>query len=509
MLSYFQVGEWLFYPHKNEIHCKEEVFKIRPKTAEVFKVLLQANGEIVSKHDLLQQVWNDVIVEEHVVFQSMTELRKIFKGTSTIKTHPRKGYSISETITEIDMHSGREEPASSIRSRFKLDDHKKYYYLAPLIVCLSLLLLLAVKYSTGNHVAKQGSVMVLPVTNRIEDSEHMWVKYGGMDLLIKYLQPQLDAPVLPTEEVLDTLKRVDVNQEEFDEVTVSRLFEVSGAEVIVVQAMSGYSGDYQLVYSIYKKGSITRGALFADNTNQLYSDLYSLILHSMGVNEISEIQTYQHNFANEMLANAIDEMQSDSFTTAVTMLQAVLVTEPENLLASRMLVKSLVYLNKYEEAKQAAKRGIEYAIKNDDTKNLGRLLFWQALSTTQQRQFDEALAILYQVKIKSKQTNDLLYLANTYRVIGKIHLHKKRFSQAREAIFEALRFYQTIQEPYGQSSMHIDLGELALAEQDWQAAMSSFNTALALATKSNISQLVAMSNEWIAKTNEARNDTIN
>lgn len=506
MSHYYQLDQLLFYPQYNEIHRADEKLKLRPKTAELLEELLKANGEIVSKDQLLETVWSDVVVEEHVVFQSIAELRKILGENSVIKTHPRKGYSITSSIKAYDETA----PIPDINLDVAPENTKKSRLHSRYVLLLVFLLLITIVIGFYNFFPKKendanfkGSIIVLPVSNYVEDSTYRWISYGGMDLLIKYLQPELDAPVLPTEVVLDTLGRANLNSQDINEKSISRLFEVSGAEIIIEQTLSGYSRDYQLVYSIHQKNKTKRGVLFAEDTGSLFFDLSALLLRSMGIAEKRENQTYQHEFANEMMASAIDEMQSENYEKSATMFKAVLVTEPQNLLANRMLAKSLVYNGDYQEAERVAASAADLARLNDDNKSLGRMLFWQALSITQQQGYSKALSLLQESKTKSKQTNDLLYLANASRVAGKIYLKQKQFELSRQATNEALSFYQAIQEPYGQSSTHIDLGELAYAMRNWTDAKIAFEKALNIATKSQLKQLIEQAKAWLEKVKAA------
>lgn len=504
MSYYFQIDNLRFYPHKNEIQRGEEVLKVRPKTSDLLIVLLEANGEIVSKSDLLAKVWNDVVVEEHVIFQSITELRKILGDSRIIKTHPRKGYSITTTVEKCkEQHQSLSRPQPDIKtqsSRLKKSILANRKAIAIIIIILMIALAAKLTLNKENTSSLEGTVIVLPVTNRIEDSEHAWLRYGGMDILIKQLQSQSANPVLSTELVLDTLKRANFSSDVVDERAIARLFEISGAEVIVTQAISGFSGDYQLVYSIYEQDDVTRGVLFADKTNALFAEFNTLLLTSMGVVEKKDIQDYQHDFANELMASAIDEMQLENYRKAVTMFKAVLVNEPENLLASRMLAKAHAHLGEFKQMEVVATDAVEYAMKAGDNKNLGRLFLWQAISLTQQAKYNDALSILKYAKAKAEHNNDLLYLANASRVTGKIYLQQNKFAEARSEISEALTIYSSIREPYGQSSMYIDLGELELALDNIDEAKIAFEKALKIAKKSKLEQLIEMSRQWLSKT---------
>lgn len=508
MTGYFQIAEFRFFPQKNEIHRGENILKIRPKTADLLTALLNADGGIVSKGDLLASVWSDVAAEEYVVFQSIVELRKIFDDARVIKTHPRKGYSIA-----VDIHKCEEQAGSTSIPQSRQPDtanpnesatDKKRVPLKAILFGLAALVLLliaivGVEFNDQEAIPDSGSIVVLPVVNRIDAAEHMWVRYGGMDLLIKYLQPQVNAQVLPTEMVLDTMTRAEVQGEDIDETAIKRLFEVTGAQLIVTQAISGFSGEFQLVYGLYESDDVTRGVLFADDIESLFLQLNALVLQSMGATQQPVAHSYQHNFSNALMAKAIDETQLGNNEQAITMYKAVLVAEPHNVLAIKMLVKSLVLVGKYVEAESVAADAVKHVMQDGDNKNLGRLFFWQAVSITQQGKYDEALSILHYAKAKSEHTGDLLYQANVSRIAGKLYLQKKQYNMVRLEIDKALSLYKSINEPYGQASMYIDLGELELALNDTNKAKAAFEQAHELATHSRLTQLVAMSSQWLAK----------
>ena len=516
MSQYFQIGEYTFYPDKNEVHSAESTFKVRPKTADLLLALVNAKGEIVSKADLLEYVWSDVVVEEHVIFQSITELRKIFNTIQVIKTHPRKGYSITAEIVVCEAPTTPKpsailQHAEQLKNQRKMplkqvfDPYKKSLAVGIVFLVIVLTAFQLMRFThNSSELAVSGSILVLPVNNKIESSSHLWLNYGGMDLLIKSLQPYSSHPVIPTEIALDMLKRAEIDVNAISENVIPRLFEVSGSELIVEQAISGFSGDYQLVYSLYERNDVTRGVLFGDDINSLYTQLNSILLKSLGISESVSNVIYKHHFTNELMAAAIDQVQSENYEKAATLFRAILVSEPENLLAVKMLAKSLVFLGQYEEAESVASDAVEFAMKSHDNKNLGRLFFWQAVSLTQQHKYKDALAVLDYARAKSHNTHDVLYLANVARITGKIYMLRKQYAQSRKQIDKAIGLYQSIKEPYGQASMHIDLGELALAQNQFDQAIGAFNQARKLAEQSRIQQLIDMANEWLIKTEQAQ-----
>src|SRR5215831_16560963 len=68
---------------------------LTPKAFQTLLVLVEAQGRVVAKDELLQKVWPDTFVEEATLAQNVFTLRKQLenqRGTIYIETVPKKGY---------------------------------------------------------------------------------------------------------------------------------------------------------------------------------------------------------------------------------------------------------------------------------------------------------------------------------------------------------------------------------------------------------------------------------
>lgn len=70
------------------------------KAVELLCALVESGGNVVSKDELLEKVWNGSFVEEGVLPQNVYLLRKIFKGDELIQTVPRRGYRFVGELVE-------------------------------------------------------------------------------------------------------------------------------------------------------------------------------------------------------------------------------------------------------------------------------------------------------------------------------------------------------------------------------------------------------------------------
>ncbi len=82
------------------------IYKIEPKMMEVLSLLAQAEGQVVPKQQLVEQVWGAYGGGEDALTQTISKLRKALgdsaKQSRIIKTIPKKGYRLLLQPQNID-----------------------------------------------------------------------------------------------------------------------------------------------------------------------------------------------------------------------------------------------------------------------------------------------------------------------------------------------------------------------------------------------------------------------
>jgi len=77
-----------------------EAIAIRHNEAKVLALLLENADKVLSKEDILSQVWQDKVVSEQAIFQNISSLRSLF-GRNAIKTFPKRGYQWQFKVNEV------------------------------------------------------------------------------------------------------------------------------------------------------------------------------------------------------------------------------------------------------------------------------------------------------------------------------------------------------------------------------------------------------------------------
>jgi DNA-binding winged helix-turn-helix (wHTH) protein/tetratricopeptide (TPR) repeat protein len=98
-----------------------EFVALTPKAAEILLVLLREAGRVVTKEQLLEEVWPGLVVEEGAIASNVSALRKVldaeFGEDGPIATVPRRGYrfaaAVAMTGASEDKPAAREAAASA------------------------------------------------------------------------------------------------------------------------------------------------------------------------------------------------------------------------------------------------------------------------------------------------------------------------------------------------------------------------------------------------------------
>lgn len=100
VMKRFALGQNTVDVDRNAIQRKNETFRISTREMEVLDYLAN-NGRVVSRTELLENVWADVVVNSEVVTLTISRLRSVLGDDSRrpqiIETIPKKGYRLMVT----------------------------------------------------------------------------------------------------------------------------------------------------------------------------------------------------------------------------------------------------------------------------------------------------------------------------------------------------------------------------------------------------------------------------
>src|ERR1044071_9559401 len=99
-------------PVERLLFREDREIPLTPKVFDTLIVLLDNSSHVLTKQELMQQVWPDSFVEENNLAQNISILRKAL-GEQYIQTVPKRGYQFVADVTT----TGGEEESVIVRER--------------------------------------------------------------------------------------------------------------------------------------------------------------------------------------------------------------------------------------------------------------------------------------------------------------------------------------------------------------------------------------------------------
>ena len=125
---FYHFGQFRIDAGERELLREGEVVQLTQKAFDVLFVLVERSGRIVTKEELMTEVWPDAFVEEGNLSQNIYTLRKLLgeteAGDDYIKTVPRRGYRFAAPVTETWEGDRAEIPTGELRRLFDLKKEK-------------------------------------------------------------------------------------------------------------------------------------------------------------------------------------------------------------------------------------------------------------------------------------------------------------------------------------------------------------------------------------------------
>lgn len=99
----FRLHEWRVQPDLNRISGPDGATQIEPRVMAVLLALAERPGQLVTRLELLDQVWGDAVVGEEILTRAVSELRRVFgdnaRQPTYIETIRQNGYRLIAPIT--------------------------------------------------------------------------------------------------------------------------------------------------------------------------------------------------------------------------------------------------------------------------------------------------------------------------------------------------------------------------------------------------------------------------
>ena len=100
----YLVGPWLFSPAHYRISLNNTKRELDPLSFKLLSYFVAHANQIISREELVEQVWQQSFVDDNAINRAISGLRKLLRhddfNEQLIKTHHRKGYSLAVEVIE-------------------------------------------------------------------------------------------------------------------------------------------------------------------------------------------------------------------------------------------------------------------------------------------------------------------------------------------------------------------------------------------------------------------------
>lgn len=215
----YEFGDWRLDAEERFLWFRQKPVDLPPKAVEVLRVLLEKNGDVVTKSEILDSVWQDAFVEESNLAHNIYLLRKAFRerGENYIQTVPRRGYRFTgeargflrefeeftferRSMTSLrieEIHDSTPGSAIQAKSGFRVRAALATFLVVAALAAGGLSVWHSSRTAEEAGMSGIGSLAVLPLTDLDGTDGNADISFGLTDSLISSLGRLNRFPVRP------------------------------------------------------------------------------------------------------------------------------------------------------------------------------------------------------------------------------------------------------------------------------------------------------------------------
>lgn len=208
-----EFGSFRLDPTRHVLWFGSEPVQLAQKEIEILAVLVARAGEVVTKSEILDLIWEDCYVNESNISRHVYLIRKVFRelgeSPELIQTVPRRGYRFTGKVQKdvVAESSGRAEsqpfhvePTGRFRGR-AASFGRSTSFSAALLVVLILAGVVGWQASGSSAAPRIKSVAVLPLRSTVEADRDSRFGIGVADVVITRLSKLKSAVVRPSSSI--------------------------------------------------------------------------------------------------------------------------------------------------------------------------------------------------------------------------------------------------------------------------------------------------------------------
>lgn len=297
----YRIGSAILDTSLNCLRRNGEEQRLRHKTFQTLLYLVERRDRVVTKDELLVNVWKDAAVTEDTLVQSISEIRKALGDDAQtpqfVKTVPKVGYRLVapvETIDEELAAAPEPPPPDVLLPDAPLARTRRTWLravtglIAAGVVGSTLFAFKDQLFGRPDPVPAARTVAVVPFSNRSGDPSLDWLREGLPDMLIAGLARSRNLTVISRAQLHALTERVRPDISAIDLPTALQIARASRADVVVVGAFARLGTAIRLdvhLHDVQSGSLMSAQSLSVDAVERLLSDVDLLsirVAHALG-----------------------------------------------------------------------------------------------------------------------------------------------------------------------------------------------------------------------------------
>jgi len=427
-----------------EIYLRGQRINVEPKVYELIVFLIQNANKAISKDELQDAIWPLLEVSETAITRAIMKSRKTLNDASNpinyIQTVHGFGYKfIAEIIVDKPDKNTSELPQYSDSPPKKTKANSVIIFL----VLLSLIAVGIVYIFQNKNPLSSGDLIVLPIENKIENSDYSWVSFGLMSLASKVIESKSNVGTLPDQDSISVYEHLNKKSYPLTNKQVEDVFERFDVNYIVSSLFSQRSeNSYELNYTVHHKNGVYSGSpLTGTNPTELAQKMSNQVANFLPgkISKVRKIVISKDVFTNELYSRGRSFQLMGNADKAQKYFE--LASQQDELLFSPRYELAIVKRkqNKLKEAKADFEDLLKNLTKYSDDPT-DKALILNALGITHLRLLDHDSA-----KQNFLESYELakLHKMHSYQVsaaynLGLLHKRVKDFKEAKSRALESL-----------------------------------------------------------------------
>tara|TARA_R110001592_G_scaffold52750_3_gene161803 strand:+ start:5536 stop:7029 length:1494 start_codon:yes stop_codon:yes gene_type:complete len=485
----YQIGTFTLDTQARTLSDRDNCQSIRPKTLALLLYLAQRSGQIITKQELLDNIWDDVTVDDGVVFQSIREIRQLFSNSKIIQNYPRKGY-------EFTVQAYKLNPKNNI-SQAKLVLFK--YMLPSALIILAVVLFFPLNINENVVIKYDHNIVVLPIKNHIPYTENDWIYLGGMEQFIAKLKGLPNEIFVHQGTYIPRLMHIAGLERNFQSADVNKIFNVSGATVVVETEIHGNVSDYKLVYKFHLVNSVKQGVILDTSINSALTVLSKKLADFINSPLKISNNIPMKEFSDALFSEAMISYESD-WHTSISFFESYLALNQKSVIAMIYLSKLYLWNNEVEQATSLMNKASKLA--NRDTQEVAHINLIKGRIAAKKKDWQQAMEFYEQAAKSIKNNLDWLLKASIAEEQGLAYIEQNLLDGALQSFNLALSFYQIIQSPIGINSTQLHLADVLFQQGNIDEAIRTYLQAKQDIQRLNIEFLYSMLDYYERKFNK-------